>query len=222
MIALEHALRWNAAPLQSFAALKDFSGENVSFLMHLCLWKEGWAKQQRALHSSRMPSEEISDDDYHIRKQFNQAVRIYAAFISCALANFPINISSKTLKSLDEIFRMPAELLLGDTRSCSSNNSATPFLDEARPAVFDIEALPAVSGASSDTDVEIYYWGFIPQHFAPCVFDDAESEVKYLVLTNTWPKFVNAGFAEQIHDGQGRSLSKQLSQLFFWPRPSAL
>ncbi len=35
----------------------------------------------------------------------------------------------------------------------------------------------------------------IPETFAEMVFDPAEIEIKYLVLTNTWPKFVNIGRA---------------------------
>ena len=35
----------------------------------------------------------------------------------------------------------------------------------------------------------------IPDTFAEIIFDPAESEIKYLVLTNTWPKFVNTGRA---------------------------
>ena len=33
----------------------------------------------------------------------------------------------------------------------------------------------------------------IPDNFTPRAFDAAENEIKYLVLTNTWPKFVHAG-----------------------------
>ena len=34
------------------------------------------------------------------------------------------------------------------------------------------------------------YWGDIPEGFDATIFDDAERSIKYLVLTNTWPKFV--------------------------------
>jgi hypothetical protein len=37
--ALEHCLRLNPDPLQQFAALKDFSGENVAFLTSVRQWK---------------------------------------------------------------------------------------------------------------------------------------------------------------------------------------
>lgn len=37
----------------------------------------------------------------------------------------------------------------------------------------------------------------IPRSFGPHAFDEAERAVKYVVLTNTWPKFVAAGFASK-------------------------
>lgn len=220
MVALDHALRWNAEPLQKFAALRDFSGENISFLTHLAHWKRGWAERQEEQHSSRLPTNECVKDKHQIRRHFNQAIRLYAGFISSDLAQFPINISSKTLKALDEMYRKPASLLLGDSRSEYSNNSATPFLDQKRATTHDLETLPAVLSSVQDGTEAIYYWGDIPHGFASCVFDDAEEAIKYLVLTNTWPKFVNEGFPEQIRDSRGRSLSRELHQLFFWPRES--
>jgi len=36
----------------------------------------------------------------------------------------------------------------------------------------------------------------VPQYFGPETFDRAEESIKYMVLTNTWPKFVNGGFAK--------------------------
>jgi hypothetical protein len=44
------------------------------------------------------------------------------------------------------------------------------------------------------TDIEI------PETFSEMVFDAAESEIKYLILTNTWPKLVNAGRANSLID----------------------
>jgi hypothetical protein len=36
----------------------------------------------------------------------------------------------------------------------------------------------------------VQYWGDVPESFGPNVFDDTQESIKYLVLTNTWPKFV--------------------------------
>lgn len=231
MVALDHALKWNAAPLQKFAALKDFSGENVSFLTHLATWKKTWAQLEREKHNFRLPSEQTSDREERLRGQFNRAMRLYAAFISGRHAEFPINISSKTLRALDDMFADATDTLFGDEARQDFGNAATPFdmpdTTSPRSEYFaDIEKEAAAAAAasrqgSSASDAtfassSVWYWGAIPETFAANIFDDAEHEIKYLVLTNTWPKFVNAGYAEHIVDGEGTSLSRRLSQYFFW------
>jgi hypothetical protein len=44
--------------------------------------------------------------------------------------------------------------------------------------------------ASIEVSDRALYWGDIPEDFDGRIFDDAEASIKYLVLTNTWPKFV--------------------------------
>jgi hypothetical protein len=55
----------------------------------------------------------------------------------------------------------------------------------------------------------------IPEAFTEIIFDPAEREIKYLVLTNTWPKFVNVGRASsqmsrEIDDEQGNVWMKKV------------
>ncbi len=224
MTALEHALTWNAEPLQKFAALKDFSGENISFLTHLHAWKKTWAKQEREKYSCKLPSEREAEgqSEQVVRGQFNRAIRLYAAFVSAEHAEFPINIPSRTIRALDDKFAGPAELLFGDTRSQSSYNSVTPFDNASKSTPHtDVELLPRTSNDTFTPD-DVWYWGEIPAYFGSNVFDEAEAEIKYLVLTNTWPKFVNAGYAEQILDGDGRRVSRRMSRLFPWRGASRL
>lgn len=71
----------------------------------------------------------------------------------------------------------------------------------------------------------ISYWGEIPGGFDAEVFDQAEANIKYLVLTNTWPKFVQesrhldgslvslAGGEEGRHRGGGRSWVASVSRM---------
>lgn len=40
----EYALKHDAEMLQKFAATEDFSGENISFLIHLTRWKKSWVR----------------------------------------------------------------------------------------------------------------------------------------------------------------------------------
>ena len=208
MTALENALRSNAAPLLEFAALKDFSGENVSFLTHVADWRKYWFTPKGSTAE-------------HRRQQFIAATHIYARFISLEFSEFPINISSREMKRLYNIFDATAVFLYRNKRgslSSETSDSVTPF-DNVQPddasashsnmppspsgSTFGLRDLDALGRANlravsrldalySDerfTDLEI------PETFAEVIFDPAESEIKYLVLTNTWPKFVNAGRA---------------------------
>ncbi|KAK5083905.1 hypothetical protein LTR05_006412 [Lithohypha guttulata] len=186
MSAMEHALKYDAARLQQFAALKDFSGENISFLTHLSTWHRRWRRQEGGKVSA----------EHNSRRQFNGAIRLYATFVAVEHAEFPINISSRALKALDEIFAGPTKYLLNDTRSESTYNSATPFNleNEKTDTRIDVEAVMPRSSNDSSLPDDTWYSGEIPPGFDQNVFVEAENEIKYLVLTNTWPKFVNAGY----------------------------
>ncbi|KAL1653837.1 hypothetical protein SLS61_003622 [Didymella pomorum] len=208
MTALENALRSNAAPLLQFAALKDFSGENVSFLTHVADWRRYWFTPKGSTAE-------------HHRSQFIAATHIYARFISLEFSEFPINISSREMKRLYNVFDSAAVALYRNKRgslSSETSDSATPF-DSVQPddasqahshappspsgSTFGLRDLDALGRANlravsrlgelynDDKFAEIE----IPDTFAEVIFDPAESEIKYLVLTNTWPKFVNAGRA---------------------------
>ena len=218
MAGLENALRSNPDPLLQFAALKDFSGENVSFLTHVADWKRAW------FHST----DGVSPEE-HRHEQFVAAVRIYSSFVSLQFSEFPINISSREMKRLFDIFE-PAANMLHRNGSTSSSDSATPF-----------DALPAESSSTTDLKGGLNLdtlgrsnlkWvtkvaesgghgaleGIeIPEAFTTGVFDTAESEIKYLVLTNTWPKFVNAGCSKsQLDRIEVEDASPWRSKLLCW------
>lgn len=159
--ALEHVLSKNSEALQDFAALKDFSGENVAFLTCTASWKSSWPE---------------SPDQEQLLGTYNQALWIYTTFISPCNAEFPLNISSQALSHLQSVFEKPARILCGE----GSVNPATPFED-------DYSTLPP-----QDVGIRARYTGEIPDGFNLAVFDHVQDHIKYLVLTNTWPKFVEA------------------------------
>lgn len=165
MGALEHVLHENPGPLQDFSAYRDFSGENIAFLTRTAAWQMSWPEQ---------PTE-----DQHL-VMFNSALAIYTDFISPRDAEFPLNLSSPDLKALEAIFEKPTRILCGEARI----NPSTPFDSE----------LPMYSNqspsASGDLTLRAQYTGEIPKQFLPTIFDKVQTHVKYLVLTNTWPKFV--------------------------------
>lgn len=294
MKALEKALTTNVKPLLRFSALKDFSGENISFLKHVQDWKRNWATAATTISSVQRsaPSEagpqfiylsrakpqpsspnippppptpalvEPSPETVLRRSQFSLALEIYLTFICPQTSDFPINISYAQLRVLSSIFSDAAAMLqlhLEPSSSVEGKNPATPF-EDALPAPpgdweGDVEKYTAAAAAggggdgkdaisiastavvhngrlfeettnrraSSLTDnldghllplktgvvvteiddggkekvkgLELLPHFEIPESFGPGVFDDAERAIKYIVLTNTWPRFVGEALA---------------------------
>ncbi|KAJ5297761.1 hypothetical protein PENANT_c012G02463 [Penicillium antarcticum] len=191
MSALEHVLERNPAPLQEFSALREFSGENIVFLTSLAEWKNSLPA---TLRDRSLPRDGNSRDV--IRDHFNRALHIYAEFISVRHAEFPVNISSQDLRKLETIFERPTRLIYGEERECVDPTS--PFdkftFDLPSPTLSDSSEKPMKSSIKSSlTDAikdRVQYWGDIPADFDASIFDAAEASIKYLVLTNTWPKFI--------------------------------
>ncbi|KFA74047.1 hypothetical protein S40288_05159 [Stachybotrys chartarum IBT 40288] len=184
MQALEHTLETNSASLQEFSALNDFSGENVAFLTQSAQWKARF----------------LAHNNYH--QGFNEALHIYAKFISPRDAPFPLNLASTDLKNLEAVFEKATRILYGETRV----NAATPFDSE--------------QGFGSEERLHADYTGEIPFEFSAVTLDNAYEHVKYLVLTNTWPRFVSYTQRRQSHDTErtrltassGKTLVGQLSR----------
>ncbi|GFP54450.1 hypothetical protein TASIC1_0004007400 [Trichoderma asperellum] len=185
--ALEYVLARNPEPLQQFSALRDFSGENIAFLTSVGEWKSSFPA------SVRNRSSDVSEENRRelVRERFNRALRIYTEYISATDAAFPINISSAELKKLASVFEEPARSMYGEKQAI---NPATPFncpeWNKPGSAHSSSEAPKSISENESFGGDGVQYWGDIPDGFDQTIFDDAEKSIKYLVLTNTWPKFV--------------------------------
>ena len=187
MSALEHVLERNPAPLQEYSALRDFSGENIAFLTSVGEWK---STLPAAARNVAKPTEDPQTREL-VRERFNRALRIYAQFVSTRDAEFPINISSADLKKLEAVFEAPTRILYGEKRQ---SDSATPFdAPEWNKSSSQTSSQTTEKGMTETTDCiedRVQYWGDVPNSFNETIFDDAERSIKYLVLTNTWPKFV--------------------------------
>lgn len=234
MAALDSCVRTNSQPLLLFAALKDFSGENIAFLTKVLEWKRAWTLSGPARNSGflKRPSEHETRNKTLRRQQYKSAVNIYASFVSLKYSEFPVNISSAHLRELERVFESAAFVLYG--KLGLANSEATPFnvkQHRMTPIMFDMEShtgddnITVVSDRDAHTESStdniltgptthgqetlLRTYGLagaretlpeyvpIPAKFGPEVFKDAEESVKYMVLTNTWPKFVNAGYARQ-------------------------
>ncbi|PYI01190.1 putative GprK-type G-protein coupled receptor protein [Aspergillus sclerotiicarbonarius CBS 121057] len=186
MDALEQTLDTSSNQIQEFAALCDFSGENIAFLSEVAKWKSSWPETL-----------DINNEEQMIGA-FNHALRIYAAFISTHDAEFPLNISSQSLKHMESIFEKPARTLFGE----KTVNHATPF-DE-----------PSTSSFNNTLDIQANYTGEIPAVFNMAILDAIEDHVKILVLTNTWPKFVEAMRRRRSIDSQDTDFSAESGTTF--------
>ncbi|KDN64202.1 putative integral membrane protein [Colletotrichum sublineola] len=205
MTALDHALRENRNALQEFSALSDFSGENIAFLARVSEWKsQSWP---HALSDSK--SQESLDKDERL-EAYNRALEIYADFISLQHAKFPLNLPSQEMKHLFNIFDKPARIMFGEDQSI---NTAIPFDD-----VYMQGGEGSRSGSSGDIRNPIRYTGEVPVEFDSTIFDLAYSDIKYLVLTNTWPKFVKEMHQRRRSGETGRSVvsNESESSLLSW------
>lgn len=168
LAALNRVLKEHPGPLQEFSACNDFSGENVAFLTRIAQWKA-------TFYTNKL---ELDEAEHHV-DVYNSALQIYIDFVSPRDAEFPLNLSSQTLKQLEDIFEAPARLLLGEARV----DPALPFT-----SFFDNHSRPQTT--ESEATLQARYTGDISTAFDNNVFDDALTHIKDLVLTNTWPKFV--------------------------------
>ena len=272
MTALESAIRTNPQPLLLFAALRDFSGENISFLTKVLDWKRSWSPSSPTRSGFlRRPSVYEINNKALQRQQFKKAVDIYASHVSLKYSDYPINLSHTHLRELEAIFGGAALTIHGQKFDDLDSNSATPFDIPG----FSFRIWPSITSTSHDQDIEasttkptpsihshrthhtsstdnstthiLHSTTFspsdstsnnahatvlqtyeltstavdqlpdfvpVPRNFGPDIFDHAEESIKYMVLTNTWPKFVNAGYANMGIASEKRSLVQGLRTRF--------
>ncbi|KAK2056540.1 integral membrane protein [Colletotrichum caudatum] len=199
MTALDHALRVNRSALQEFSALSDFSGENIAFLARVSEWRShSWP---HALSDSK--SQDSLGEDGRL-EAYNSALRIYAEFISLQHAEFPLNLPSQEMKKLFNIFDKSSRIVYGEDETI---NIVVPFAD-----TYTQGSEGSGSESSSDIQNQIRYTGEVPAGFDSTVFDIANDHIKYLVLTNTWPKFVKEMHQRRRSNEMHRSVASNESQ----------
>lgn len=204
MAALEHVLSRNPSPLLHFSATRDFSGENIAFLSAVSNW--------RASLPTPFLRNRYNSSPEAVRQVFTEALRIYTEFVSTREADFPINIGWADLKKLQSVFDFAASIVRDGGGEKKRRDSALAFgeVDYTRDRDQDTESqigitkaerpgtegsvetlvLEGVKAGGKEEEEEGLWQGEIPVGFDATVFDAAESSIKYLVLTNTWPKYV--------------------------------
>lgn len=236
MTSLEKALAVNPLPLLHFAASKDFTAENIIFLMRVREWRQAWAAAPR-----NPATKQITE---HARSLlFRLAVEIYMICILDTISEFPINIEHSIRSQLDLLFE-PA--VPEAKKRVSAESDSSPFDIEMHgtpnaPLQAEVKRIALVTEESNhhppptdilwkhdttprqpsiqvyevdssrpsgdenrdyDDDVKPIFASNpaisplgsarakIRPGFDEFVFDAAEASIKYLVLTNTWRKFV--------------------------------
>ena len=85
MASLEKALAVNPLPLLHFAASKDFTAENIIFLMRVREWRQAYASAPRLLNTTALTADAQE-------LLFRMGVDIYTTCVSDTDSEFPINI----------------------------------------------------------------------------------------------------------------------------------
>jgi hypothetical protein len=201
MSALENVLATDSHALLQFAATKDFTAENIIFLQQLRAWRTAWQ------HGAQ---EQTNLSDQTRAQLLHMAVEIYAEFVNEKTAEFPINIEGPIRARLDAVF----EHAVIASKRRSNENLIDPWNAAAPSNISEADTLKqyAVSSSIHETnssssealsfDTSEDKNGILtsiicePEDAFDCVdvhvFNAAEKSIKYLVLTNTWRKFVDA------------------------------
>jgi hypothetical protein len=204
--ALEQCLLDDSGTLLSFAAAKEFSGENIIFLTYVRDWKAAWAK----IGESQPEYDWVQDPENHRLHMFKIAVEIHASCVNLETAEFPINIESQIYSDLIEIFGEASVVLVRDaqggasryyrdmsdgypipTRTHRKKFSTVIAVEEDKHALC-FDAFPFESHSIMLVESRLPDSVVVPGKFSSKVFDQAEKSIKNLVFTNTWPKFVES------------------------------
>jgi hypothetical protein len=214
MAALEKALLVNPIPLLHFAVTRDFTGENIVFLIQVRDFHATW---------NRVSSDDNELTDEERSHMFEVALEIYVSSVHQKTTEFPINIEHKIRRELDNVFETAASQrrpyrddsivdkdksmddpfrshslgmvlprnVRGILERADSDETDGTFNNDIREDIFPsrkefvFEANPCVRLPVRRNEAANIMTGF-DEH----VFDEAEESIKYLVLTNTWQKFV--------------------------------
>ncbi|OAL56330.1 hypothetical protein IQ07DRAFT_4545 [Pyrenochaeta sp. DS3sAY3a] len=179
MQALEFSIEHSIEPLIAWAASKEFTAENTIFLREVRNFRKKWSSLKVVTTAQR-------------RQMFNEASLIYFTLINPCTAETPINIEYKIFKNLQRIFSdvefdpyMPRSQTPDSIKSpIARDNVVCPWEDTlSRPA--SIASNQTSSSTSSTRSI-------VPSEFTEDVFEAAFESIKYLVFTNTWPRYVDA------------------------------
>ena len=177
MQALELSIENNIEPMIVWAATREFTAENCIFLREVRNFRRKWGNLTVVTTAQR-------------RQMFNEASLIFFTLVNPFTAESPINIEYKVFKPLQTLF-VDVEFDPYMPRSDTPENVKSPVMREnvvcpwedtlSRPA--SIQSDVTASSTSSTRSI-------VPSEFTDEIFDSAYESIKYLVFTNTWPRYV--------------------------------
>lgn len=183
MQALEFTIQHNIEPLISWAASREFTAENTIFLREVRNFKKKWAGLTTVTTSQR-------------KQMFTEASLIFFTLINPFTAETPINIEYKIFRLLQSTFStieydpyLPASRS-GSPDSTSSGSARDNVVCPWEDALDRPTSIKSDSSSGSTRTLNI-----VPSEFTEDVFDRAFDSIKYLVFTNTWPRYVEAELA---------------------------
>lgn len=178
MQALELTIENSIEPLIAWAAVREFTAENCIFLREVRNFKKKWGCLDVVTTAQR-------------RQMFNEASLIFFTLVNPFTAESPINIEYKIFKVMQNMFA-DVEFDPYQPRCPTPENVNAPVLREnvicpwedtlSRPA--SIESNITSSSTTSTRSI-------VPSDFTEEIFDPAYESIKYLVFTNTWPRYVD-------------------------------
>ncbi|EUC39131.1 hypothetical protein COCCADRAFT_31859 [Bipolaris zeicola 26-R-13] len=184
MQALEFSIEHSIEPLIAWAAAREFTAENCIFLREVRNFRRKWAGLKVVTTAQR-------------RQMFNEASLIFFTLVNPFTAEMAINIEYKIFKTLQAVFAevefdpyMPRCKTPDDVQSpVFRENVVCPWEDTfSRPT--SIQSDTTSSSTSSTKSI-------VPSEFTDEIFDAAYDSIKYLVFTNTWPRYVE--LAGKLH-----------------------
>lgn len=151
MASLEKALAVNPLPLLHFAASKDFTAENIIFLMRVKEWRQTWAAAPRVPGKQDLTSEALT-------LLFRLAVDIYITCVDATTSEFPINIECSIRTKLDDLF---APAVPEQKKRLSADSTERSPFDDFQPGTAPVDAevrrIALVREKSDDSSATL--WG---------------------------------------------------------------
>lgn len=217
MGALEHVLERNPAPLQEFSALKEFSGENIAFLTSVSEWKSSLPLALREGSTSGADRDTVrhffnralaiyaefvspTHAEFPLNLSSQDLRKLEQVFEKAACITYGEAEESSQPTNPVSPFRTEFDLPPSSPMSSATPMPSTPMSPgmPLSPTSTLFQTPSANSGEKgfknqvSEVKDLVKYWGEISEQFDATIFDGAEHSIKYLVLTNTWPKFIRS------------------------------